>query len=419
MHCDILIIGAGAAGLMAMNKLVQAGYKVCLLEAAETAGGRIATDTTIFNEPVETGAEFIHGKAPVTIELLKQASLSYTPVEGKMITVRDGVWFNEDDDENGFDPIIEKLNGLKEDRSIRNFLDENFPEKEYDELRTAVTHLAEGFDLADINKASVLALRKEWAQLEEEQCRIPGGYKQLINHLLKGCSQNGSVIHYSSPVHTVEQHDGHIVAHTKEKQFTADKIIVTVSAGVLQSGAITFVPALKEHSSAIQQLGFGSVIKILFRFKDAFWLNEHADIGFLLSDEAIPTWWTQLPNSPPLLTGWLGGPKAAQLSKTGTTNIFEKAISSLSNIFHIDIDFLRSQLSGHKIVCWDNNPNTKGGYSYNTLQSDTAKRILQQPVNNSIYFAGEAIHTGESQATVEAALASGQFVAEKIMTQIK
>ena len=73
MKYDVIVIGAGASGLAAMRKLVEAGLHVCMLEASNTIGGRISTITDGFTGPVEAGAEFIHGKLPITFELIKEA----------------------------------------------------------------------------------------------------------------------------------------------------------------------------------------------------------------------------------------------------------------------------------------------------------------------------------------------------------
>jgi len=71
-------------------------------------------------------------------------------------------------------------------------------------------------------------------------------------------------------------------------------------------------------------------------------------------------------------------------------------------------------LSHYSITCWSNQPYVKGGYSYNTMQSAHAKKILAEPVNSKLFFAGEAIDDGESQGTVEGALQSGMSVAAKM-----
>ena len=85
MQYDILIIGAGAAGLFAAGKLAEKGFRVALLEATGRAGGRIATLTqNEYGTAIETGAEFIHGGAKFTLELLDKANLNYHRVEGRL-----------------------------------------------------------------------------------------------------------------------------------------------------------------------------------------------------------------------------------------------------------------------------------------------------------------------------------------------
>src|SRR6267154_6917967 len=85
---DIIVIGAGAAGLMAARQLAGAGKKVCLLEAQERTGGRIHT----FDNGLEAGAEFVHGLLPVTFGIIKEADLKAVEVEGQMMRVKNGTW---------------------------------------------------------------------------------------------------------------------------------------------------------------------------------------------------------------------------------------------------------------------------------------------------------------------------------------
>ena len=115
-----------------------------------------------------------------------------------------------------------------------------------------------------------------------------------------------------------------------------------------------------------------------------------------------------------VLTGWLGGPKATLMSSMPKDKICDSGLSSLANIFGLDILFLREHLVSHKIICWDHQPGVLGGYSYNTIHSTDAKTILQNPIDNTIYFAGEAVYSGDLGGTVEAALASGKMTAGMI-----
>ena len=419
MRYDVIIIGAGAAGLLAMKYLAQAGYHVCVMEAAEMAGGRISTIKEGFQSHVETGAEFIHGKLPLTFKLLKEAGLTYEIVEGKMIGVQNGSW-QTDEHDGHWDEFMKQLGKLKTDVTILQFLETNFSNPEYIHLRQAVQRFSEGFDLADISKASILSIKDEWKDIEKKQYRIKGGYIQLIDHLVNCCRQLNSEFYFNTCVNKIEYETGNVTVHTTDnKKFQAKKMIITVSAGILQSGTIQFTPQLTDHAVAIQGLGFGAVIKFLLEFKTCFWKEFDDETGFLLTDEEIPTWWTQLPAESNLLTGWLGGPNATKRIFEPDASLLQTALLSLSSIFRMPPAMLQEELTNYKIINWLNQPYIKGGYSYNTLHSKQAINILSSPVDNTIYFAGEAISKSESQGTVESALQSGHDTAQMLIEHFK
>jgi len=414
MKYDFIIIGAGATGLLAMRDLAKAGYHVCMLEAAETAGGRISTIKSDFENYAEAGAEFIHGKLPLTFQLLKEAGLSYETVEGKMIGVRQGQWQSEEHYDH-WDEFMQQLRKLKTDITILQFLEENFSNPEYIHLRQAVQRFSEGFDLADISKASILSIKKEWEDIDKTQYRIKGGYIQLIDHLVNSCRQLNTEFYFNTCVNKIDHEEGNVTVYTTDnKKFQANKLIITVSAGVLQSGTIQFKPALTDHAVAIQGLGFGTVIKFLLEFKTNFWEEFDDETGFLLTDEEIPTWWTQLPTENNLLTGWLGGPSATKKAFESEESLLKIALQSLSSIFHISIDILEEQLTHYKIINWLDKPYIKGGYCYNSLNSEQARKLLATPVHNTLYFAGEALLDG---GTVEDALKSGRNAATRLIVQ--
>jgi monoamine oxidase len=413
MKFDILIVGAGAAGLMAANELAQSGYKVCMLEATDRAGGRISTIIHPgFDRPLETGAEFIHGNAPLTMELLNRAGVSYQAVKGNFVTVRNGVWLDEEEQDEKFDLVLERIAQLEKDCTIAQLLNEYFIESEYEATRKSITQFSENFGLADINKASVFAFMNDWNQLDEPQYRVMGGYQQLIKYLMDSVMKYDTSIHFLSAVHKIAYDKNYVTVHTTDnKQYHATRVIVTVSAGVLQAGSIEFVPSSLEHAKAINQLGYGPVIKLLFQFKEPFWFEKSEEISFLITNEKIPTWWTQFPDRSPILTGWLGGPGALKLEQN---EIYENALASVATIFDCDSSYLQEQLIQHHIICWHQLPHIQGGYSYTTLGSDQARQVLLEPANERIYFASEAVYSGKFQGTVEAALQSGKRTAEKI-----
>ena len=223
MKYDVIIVGAGATGLLAMRDLAKAGYQVCMLEAAETAGGRIFTIKDGFENYAEAGAEFIHGKLPLTFQLLKEAGLSYEVVEGKMIGVRQGQWQSEEHYAH-WDEFMQQLRKLKTDITILQFLEENFSSPEYIHLRQAVQRFSEGFDLADISKASILSIKKEWEDIDKTQYRIKGGYIQLVDHLVNSCQQLNAEFYFNACVNKIDHEEGSVTVHTSDnKTFQANK----------------------------------------------------------------------------------------------------------------------------------------------------------------------------------------------------
>jgi monoamine oxidase len=308
---------------------------------------------------------------------------------------------------------MKQLGKLKTDITILQFLEESFSKPEHLQLRQAVQRFSEGFDLADISKASILSIKDEWRDIEKKQYRIKGGYIQLIDHLVNCCRQFKTEFYFNTSAKEIEYENGNVNVYTTDnKKFQAKKLIITVSAGILQSGAIKFKPELTDHAVAIQGLGFGAVIKFLLEFKTCFWKEFDDETGFLLTDEEIPTWWTQLPAESNLLTGWLGGPNATKKIFEPDASLLQTALLSLSSIFRIPPAMLQEELTNYKIINWLNQPYIKGGYSYNTLNSKQAINILSSPVDDIIYFAGEAISKSESQGTVESALQSGHDTAK-------
>src|ERR1700754_4939224 len=93
MSQTIIIVGAGAAGLYAARELSKKGYQIIITEANNRVGGRIHTlSPENFNQNVESGAEFIHGKLPITLKLLREANIGYERVTGEMYHVKNGEW---------------------------------------------------------------------------------------------------------------------------------------------------------------------------------------------------------------------------------------------------------------------------------------------------------------------------------------
>jgi monoamine oxidase len=413
----IIIIGAGAAGLMAAKRLAKR-HKVIVLEANDRIGGRIHTVSVPgFTKPLEAGAEFIHGKLPLTLKLLKKAGITYNEIRGNFYRADETGFHEQHEMIEGWDKLLKQMKKEKHDMTLYDFLQKHYAGSAYSEFRKHIQNFAEGFDVADITKASMKALYNEWSHEDQETYRIPGGYGQLISYLADECKKNNAEIITNSPITQIDWEKNKVAVYTKDgKQYTGKKCIVTVPLGFLQKANTVFInfnPSLDEYINAAGEIGYSTVIRVFFEFNEPFWNSYAKNISFIISDKKIPTWWAQLPDTTPLLSGWKGGPAAADLSNKTDEEILQIALSSLSDIFKIPVPELQQKVIASKVFNWLAAEYTKGAYSYSLPSSKKARKLLNKPVDNTIFFAGEALYTDESGGTVEAALINGKEVADK------
>jgi monoamine oxidase len=421
---DVVIIGAGAAGLMAAWELVQAGKRVVIAEARDRVGGRIHTvEEGGFTTPIELGAEFIHGKLALTKLLMKKAGIDSYKVKGDIWRKEDSGLEKESDfiEDNGL--LQKKAKELKEDMPVGDFLQTYFPEAEHEELRISLLSYVEGYYAADPKRASTYALLDELEKGDERQYRVEGGYKKLVGFLIKELEQKGCRFLLSAPAQQVNWGTDPIVVHTTGGILYGRKLIVTVPLGVLQAGAIAFTPAIPNHMAAAKALGFGPVIKVLLQFSEPFWKKKEytagkdlSQAGFIFSEEEVPTWWTQEPKKEPVLVGWLAGPNAEKSKHLPEEDILQKALTSLGNIFTLDPKVLRKLLNAHKVCNWAADPYCHGGYSYEVVGGSAQRKKLKEPLEGKVYFAGEALFEGIEGGTVEAALVNGRETAHQVIT---
>src|SRR5215831_15476104 len=222
---EIIVVGAGAAGLMAAADLSATGKKVSVVEAQDHLGGRIHT----LDDGLEAGAEFIHGMLPLSMGLLREAGIVPIEVEGNMIRVEKGNWKTGYENLDGYVKWVHELQALKKDTTVAVFMREHFPDKKYDGLKQMVKGFVEGYDAADIEKAGIMGIRDEWLEEDGPQYRIPGGYSRLIEHLVKKCRQNRAAIITGMPVKEVHWQKHRVIVICEGGQtFQSKQIIIAV-----------------------------------------------------------------------------------------------------------------------------------------------------------------------------------------------
>jgi monoamine oxidase len=418
---DVVIIGAGAAGLAAWRELHSAGLNPVVLEARNRIGGRILTDRSA-DSLVELGAEFVHGKPPAIWSILEKARLEVLESSGtRMVSSKEGLrpcpeyW-----------EIIQRVDAQinpAREMSYDRFLAEA-QASPFEKL--LVRSYVEGFNAAHAELISAPAIAiadRAAAEIEgQRQFRLPRGYGSLIDWLATGLPRES--LHLQTEAREIRWRRGQveIAADTSNgnRDFFAIRLLVTVPLGVLQAspgrrGAIQFIPPLSQKEAALGRLEVGQVVKLMISFKERFWRN-HGPLGFVISFGAnIPTWWTQEPLASNILTGWAGGPAAEKLINRSQAELVEWAIESLNRIFGKSERWLRERADGIHYYDWSNDPFSRGAYSYPKVGGLKAAQILSEPMDDTIFFAGEATDFQGANGTVHGALDSGKSAAQKII----
>lgn len=431
----VLIVGAGAAGLAAARDLSRAGWAVTVLEARDRIGGRIFTlSGTDSPAPIELGAEFIHGKSPALWKIATAAHLKIQEVsehhwyfdEGKLSRSAD-FWRN-------VKGLMNRMKSRESDQSFREFLDSLPDSAEMRRAKEMASRHVEGFHAANIDRAGIRGLVKANEAADSidgnESFRFQNGYNSLVRALHAEAESYGATFHLKTIVTAIDWEGTHVEVRTSESEIhQARAAVITLPLGVLQreqkDGGIQFVPELPaEKQSAIQRLAVGNVVRINLLFRERFWEDvkvwdengeavSFRDAGFFhCPDAPVPTWWTQLPIRAPLLVGWAGGPRADRLRSEGA--LLDQAISSLSMILNNSTEEIHGQLEASYIHDWHNDPFSRGAYCYVPVNGLEAQEILSQPLDNKLFFAGEATCTGHV-GTVHGAIQSGQRAAQEVM----
>jgi monoamine oxidase len=415
-----LVVGAGAAGLMAARELAGGGKRVTIVEARDRCGGRIwPLPVEEFGYPAEGGAEFVHGAATLTRTLLREADLALAPRAGTRWSTRTGTLAPDDAAMPYADRFYHALRGVTEDLPIAEFLETHFAEPQYDRLRRAITRTVEGYDAADPRLASTLALREEWmARDDGEHGRVAAGYGAVIAYLEAESRRHGAAIHFGAAVTAIDETAGGITARCRDGgAFEADAAILTVPLPLLSE--IALPPAARQRAAAAADIGFGNVVKILLCFATPWWADHRsvdlADLSFLISDAEVPTWWTQHPARHPVLTGWFAGPRADRVGSLADSELIDMGLASLAEIFALPPERIGRQLVAARAINWGSDPFARGAYSYATPKTRAAQSLLGDPGGGAVFFAGEALYAGPDMGTVEAALVSGLEAAQTIL----
>jgi monoamine oxidase len=185
-----------------------------------------------------------------------------------------------------------------------------------------------------------------------------------------------------------------------------------------EPGAVRFLPRLPEKERAWNRLEMGPLMKAVLRFRSPFWRarKELRRFGFFHAPGSpFPTWWTMDPHRSRHLVGWAGGPGALTLSGLPEEAVLEQALGTLSRIFGLGLPVLQAEFESWRLMNWQREPFTRGGYCVIPSGALEDLETLAAPVEGTLFFAGEATHTEGEEGTVHGALETGLRAAREIL----
>ena len=359
--------------------------------------------------PVELGAEFLHGEAKSTRALLRQAGIAAVNASRLRRHFESGRLRPVD----SFAEAQRAVQGarLEKDVSFDRFLAmRDVPAK----TKAYARMMVQGFDAADPARVSARSILEEWSAagaFGAAQPRPEGGYGALMEWLGRRVVARGGKLQLESIVRELRWKRGTVRAKGTflGEPFTlhARQAIITLPLGVLQSNAVRFSPSLVQKREALSRLASGPVIRVAMRFHEAVWEKRAPGVAFFNRPDApFPTFWTPLPMRAPLLTAWAGGPKAARLSGLSARKLVSEAFGCVQAIFR------DAQLADALVQDWQQDPYSRGAYSYALVGGEGARDLLAEPLGDTLFFAGEATDAEEA-GTVAGALRSGMRAARE------
>ena len=406
---DCIVIGGGAAGLLAAVTLREAGRDVILLEARDRLGGRAYSAPLSEGTMVEHGAQYVHGSTIPTWEFILRFGLQTHHADiggsGSYANIfRDGEWTDSDS------TIREAAEGLERAVGHPNPDTMSFRESLQavgltgDALLHAERMMAVSApmdpDLLSARNASEIHHLHDTTDDPVTGVTRPGnpnvvltgGYKALWDALSESISD---IIHLGTPAEAVDWLKDGVTVHSGAREFRARTAIVTLPVGVLQAGVPEFRPALPEAKRAsFMDMDIGGLMKVIAEFRRAWWEDHLGNVPSIRYADPSPfsgmmnPFWNR--PGPLSLLSFIGTPYVAELSGN-PERVRGAYLGQLMEMFPgVDIE---SELVSLEVVDWPADPWTMGGVSTVPKGRYQARADLAAPTP-PLYWAGEATHTG-------------------------
>lgn len=431
---DVVIVGAGLAGLTCANELQKKKLCVLVVEARSVIGGRVCTNHTFSKQPIELGAELVHGTS-VLNQYLSEINSTVTPVytwahgdggprpqqkvnggRGYYYIGKESLLLPHDTTDPDFIHMNNVLHDMKagtsQTESVYDYLVKNRVSPRMISLANA------GYANTLCSKLYLLP-RYQTAQLmnddkddKESESICHEGYDRLLTHLSKN-----SEIWTNWPVHSISWKSNYVsITSENGEVIMAKRIVLTASVAVLKD--IIFNPPLPERRSKIYKLmRVEPCIKIALRFHTRFYPDDFH--GMICSDCPVPEFWSiaRKDSNEYIMVAFATSSYATRLSNMTRLELRDTVLSQLDRIFGNGKTPARDSYVDMVIQDWTKDRFIRGGYSSPSFHvSSKDREYIASPIQETIYFAGE--YTSPKYMVMQSAIESGLRVAKEV-TRIK
>jgi monoamine oxidase len=408
-NVDVVIVGAGAAGIAAARRVAAAGRRCVVVEAADRVGGRCFTDTRTFGVPYDRGARWL--RAPDINPVAKLAATARLDVSavppGQRLRI--GRRFAREGEMEDFLSALVRTNRAigEAARGKADVPSTQMLPKDLGDLRPAIEFVLGPFNTSkDLNEISAYDYARSTERDTDAFCRQ--GLGTLVAKLADGLP-----VQLSTTVTAVNTWGyGNLAVQTTKGWWRASAVIVTASTAVLAASKIKFEPALpKRYTDAIAKLPLGSYDRIALEFAgNPLGLRNDELIFEKASGNRTAALLANASGTPLCLVD-VAGRFGASLAAQGESAMTAFAVDWLADLFGTDI---KKAVKRTAVTSWAKEPWVLGAFSAASVGGQPSRRVLMEPIGNRIYFAGEAAHE-TLWGTVHGAWESGERAADAVL----